>query len=258
MLTRLVSTLLLLTFSLSASAGLVFQGSRIIYNEAAGEAAVAMQYVGDTPILMQAWMDEDGAGTPGGGDVPFILMPAVARMDPGNGQTIRILRIRDGLPQDRESLFYFNTLEVPPAPTALLAAGEPFMQFSIRGQFKFFYRPKGLPVSSGKAIEMLQFSMTEAADDGGLQIRVRNSSPYHITFSKVHLRQPGAAEDAAALAGFDVDTPGERMVAPFAELVLPLVRETLSEGASVPAGVEVDFTIINDAGGVTTRKQKIG
>jgi len=259
MLTRLVSTLLLLAFSLSASAGLVLQGSRIIYNEAAGEATVSMQYVGDAPTLLQAWIEtEEGiGGKPGDDEVPFILMPAVARLDPGNGQTIRIMRIRDGLPQDRESIFYFNTLEVPPAPTELLAAGEAFMQFSIRGQFKLFYRPKGLTVPSGQAIEMLQFSMAEPLDDGRIQVRVNNASAYHVTFSTVKLRQPGAAEDAAPLAEFGTDTPGERMVSPFGELVLPLARDTLSEGAGVPAGVEVEFTIINDAGGVQTRRQRV-
>jgi len=255
MLTRLIYALLLLTFSLSVHAGLVIQGSRIIYNEGAGEATVSMQYVGDAPTLLQAWIEtEEGAGgQPGEGEVPFILMPAVARLDPGNGQTIRILRIRDGLPQDRESIFYFNTLEVPPAPTTQLAAGEAFMQFSIRGQFKLFYRPKDLAVPSAKAIEMLQFAMAEPSDDGRVQVRVRNASPYHVTFSTLKLRSPGAMEGAEALASFGTDTPGVRMVPPLGEIVM-----TLDRSAHLPAGVEVEFAIINDAGGLESRVQKVG
>jgi len=256
---RILFVLLLFTWSLPASAGLVIQGSRIIYQEEVGEASVHMQYVGNSPTLFQAWIEteEESGTTPGEEEVPFILMPAVTRLDPGNGQTVRILRTRDGLPQERESVFYFNTLEVPPAPTEQIAAGEAFMQFSIRGQFKLFYRPKGLTVPADKAIGMLQFSIAQAEEDGRIPLRVRNASPYHVTFSTVKLRAPGAAEDAAALAVFANDAPGVRMVAPFAELVLAMARDGLPEGASVPAGVEVDFTIINDAGGLQSRQQKV-
>jgi len=257
---RLLMPLLLLTASLSAHAGLVIQGSRIIYDEVSGEAAVQMQYVGDTPTLLQAWLEseESSSASPGEGETPFILMPAVTRLDPGNGQTIRILRIRDGLPQDRESMFWFNTLEVPPAPTAQLAAGDAFMQFAIRGQFKFFYRPKDLPVPSGKAIELLQFSIAEPAADGRMQLRVHNASPYHVTFSTIKLHQAGAAEDAEALLGFGHDSPAARMVAPMGELLLPMEWKALSEGAPVPVEAEVDFAIINDAGGVQSRRQRLG
>jgi len=259
MLLRLFITSFLLTLPLSASAGLVIQGSRVIYNEAAGETTVQMQYVGDAPTLLQTWMSrEDAVLAPGDEEVPFILMPAVTRLDPGNGQTIRILRVRDGLPQDRESLFYFNTLEIPPAPTALAAAGEAFMQFSIRGQFKFFYRPKGLPLASDKAIDRLQFSIAEPSPEGQVQLRIRNGSPYHVTFSTLALHPAGAANDAAPLLRFDPHAPVERMVSPMAELLLPLERDALPEGAALPAAVDVEFAIINDAGGVTSRLQKVG
>jgi len=258
MLTRLLSTLLLLTASVGAQAGLVIQGSRIIYHEAAGETSVHMQYVGDMPTLLQAWMDAgEESAVPGMEEVPFILMPAVTRLDPGNGQTIRILRIRDGLPQDRESIFYFNTLEVPPAPTAQMAAGEPFMQFSIRGRFKLFYRPKGLPVSSDQAASMLQFAIAEADAEGRVQVRVINPSPYHITFSSLALQAVGA-DSESALARFGTDAPHERMVAPMGELVLPLEWESLSPGMRLPAEVEVDFAIINDAGGLMARRMRVG
>jgi len=257
---RLLTVLLCLTASLSAHAGLVIQGSRIIYHEAAGETSVQMRYVGDAPTLLQAWMDTGAeSAAPGQDEVPFILMPAVTRLDPGNGQTIRILRTRDGLPQDRESLFYFNTLEVPPAPTAQMAAGEAFMQFSIRGRFKFFYRPKGLSVSPDKAAESLQFSIAEPAGDGRMQVRVYNPSPYYVTFSTLALQAAGTASDAGtALARFGADAPDARMVAPMNELILPLAPESLATGMRLPAEVQVSFTLINDAGGLMTRQQRVG
>jgi len=258
MLIRLLSILWLLTASVSAHAGLVIQGSRIIYHEAAGETSVHMQYVGDMPTLLQAWMDAgEESAAPGMEEVPFILMPAVTRLEPGNGQTIRILRIRDGLPQDRESIFYFNTLEVPPAPTAQMAAGEAFMQFSIRGRFKFFYRPKGLTVGPEQAASMLQFAIAEPDAGGRIQVRVSNPSPYHVTFSTLALQPAGTGESESALARFGTDAPYERMVAPMGALLLPLEWESLSPGMRLPAEIEVHFTIINDAGGLLSQQARV-
>jgi len=259
MLIRLLTVLLLMTCSVCAHAALVIQGSRVIYDEARGEASVFMRYVGEIPALLQVWMDRNGEGAlPESGRVPFIVSPAVARLDPGNGQTIRILRIGDDLPQDRESLFYFNTLEVPPAPTELMAAGEAFMQFSIRGQFKFFYRPKGLAVSAAQAIELLRFSVAEPDLDGKIRLRIYNASPYHVTFSSVGVKQAGASSSAEPLLSFDPNASVERMVTPMGELLLPLEWNALSAGAPLPAEVEVDFAIINDAGGLMTRRMRVG
>jgi len=223
MLNRILIALLCVTCSVSVHAGLVIQGSRIIYDEARGEATISVEFVGATPILLQAWMDAgEDAVSPGAQEVPFILMPAVTRMDPGNGQTIRILRTRDGLPQDRESVFYFNTLEVPPSPTESIAAGETYMQFSIRGRFKFFYRPRGLPVAPEKAVEMLRFSLAESDAEGRVRVRVHNPSPYHITFSTLALHPAGAEEGGEPLVSFGTDAPYDRMVLPMGELVMPM------------------------------------
>jgi len=259
MLNRLFTALLLMTCSVSVHAGLVIQGSRIIYEEARGEAAISVEFVGATPILLQAWMDAgEDAVSPGAQEVPFILMPAVTRLEPGNGQTIRILRTRDGLPQDHESVFYFNTLEVPPSPTESIAAGETYMQFSIRGRFKFFYRPRGLPVASDKAIEMLRFAIAAPDEEGRVQVRVSNPSPYHITFSTLALHPVGAEEGAEPLVRFGTDAPYDRMVTPMGELVMPMAWGTLPAGAPLPAEVELEFVTINDSGGIETRKVRVG
>jgi len=100
MLMRVATAFTLLTLCVSAHAGLVIQGSRIIYDEARGEVTVQMQYVGDTPMLLQLWLERQTHSDTGPGEqeVPFIVTPAVTRMDPGNGQTVRILRTGDGLP----------------------------------------------------------------------------------------------------------------------------------------------------------------
>jgi len=102
--------------------------TRVIYDENQGEAVVNVEYpVQGVPVLMQAWLDT-GVGDMrlGAQNVPFVLTPAVARIDAGQTQTVRILRTGE-LPGDRESLFYLNVLEVPPA-----SAGAASSRFTVQ------------------------------------------------------------------------------------------------------------------------------
>jgi len=266
MLIRLVATSLLALCGLAlalamapAQAALVIQGARVIYDETRGEATVQMQYIGQEPTLLQVWLDPaTGEAAPGTQKVPFILSPALTRLEPGEGQAVRILRTGlDGLAQDRETLLYFNTLEVPPVSSELVAAGEPHMQFSIRGRLKFFYRPKGLTPRPDAALDGLQFSLADALPDGRMQVRIHNPTPYHVTFSELALRAAAdrAEADSRPLLGFNYNSRDERMVAPMDELLLALDWVGAAPGAALPAELKVHYTIINDAGGLLPREQ---
>jgi len=261
MLIRSTYLLLALVLSIPAQAALTIQGARVIYEEARGETTVHLQYTGDTASLLQVWLDPaDSDAPPGHSEVPFILSPAITRLEPDSGQSIRVLRIEDaGLAHDRETLFYFNTLEVPPAPTAQIAAGDPYMQFSIRGRLKFFYRPRGLPLKPEQAFERLQFSLAETLPDGRLQLRIHNPSPYHITFSQLRIRDARDMEDTDTrpLLGFNYRSRAERMVAPMQELLMALEWVEAAPGAALPEHLRVDFSAINDVGGTVSRQMEV-
>jgi len=252
MLIRLLIPLLLL-LSLPAQAALTILGARIIFEERKGEATVQMQYTGATPALLQVWMDSGSAeGGPGDEQVPFIMLPALTRLEPGMDQAIRILGTGDGgFPRDRETVLYFNTLEVPPAPTAQMAEGDSFMQFSIKGRLKFFYRPVGLTGKPELAPEQLQFSLAEPLDDGRMQMRIHNPSPYHVTVTELVLRRADDEDTAEVtpLLGFDIYSRTERMVAPMQELLMPLEWADATPGTALPADMRVHYTVINDVGG---------
>jgi len=243
------------SFCTLAQAGLTIQGTRIIYDEARGETTVRISHtVGDTPVLMQTWLDD---GTPnakiGEQNLPFLLTPAVTRLDPGGAQTLRILRTRDELPQDRESLFYFNVLEVPPAAEDMEEAS--FIQFSMQARLKFFYRPKGLRPSPEAAPDLLRFTQEPAsgvgqAGDGGIRLRIHNPTPYHITLQNLALLAGGAV-----LAEFDTQANLIPMVAPFGEEVVTLKA---ANGGSVPNTAVVRYGVINDQGGVNEKQKAPG
>jgi len=249
MLIRLLSVLLLCTV-LPVQAGVQVRGTRIVYEEAQGETTAHLRYLGQGTRLLQVWMVD---GVTGAEQTHFIVTPPVSRMEPDQEQAVRILRTREGLAQDRESLFYFNVLEVPPEPTALIAERQPFLQIAMQGQFKFFYRPRGLKLPPDKAAGLLRFSAAPPAADGRGQLRVRNPSPYHVTFAEVKLHPAGSTGEPLMQLAADV-TPGERMVAPMGELLLRLD----GPAASMPSAAEVEVVTINDRGGRPSQRQRIG
>ncbi|WZB64386.1 fimbria/pilus periplasmic chaperone [Achromobacter xylosoxidans] len=46
--------------------------------------------------------------------VPFIVSPALTRVEPDGSALLRVFHAKRPLPTDRESLFYLNVMETPP------------------------------------------------------------------------------------------------------------------------------------------------
>jgi len=253
---KLFLVILMWACPMLAQADLVIQGSRVIYDETRGETTVDMQQIDTVPRLVQLWLDDgDDTGVPGTMDVPFLVIPTVTRMDPNTGQTARILRIGEGLPQDRESLFWLNALEIPPAPTEFVEGGDNFLQFASRVRMKFFYRPKGLQPAPDRAGTLLSFSLSpENTPEGQIQVRVHNSSPYHVTFRHLTLR-PSADENAPVLATL---VPGDWMVAPMGGELVLILQPAEDGQMTFPDGTQVMFGVISDMGGVINGQQGLG
>jgi len=242
-----------------AQAGFTITGTRVIYDEADGEATVRLQHItGEKPVLLQVWLDDgDPDAKPGTQDLPFVLTPSVSRVDPGNAQVVRIMRIRNDLPMDRETLLFFNALEVPPAAESPTEPNENRLYFAMQARMKFFYRPKGLKPTSGQAADLLRFAL-ETDGDGQLQMRLRNPTPYHITVLNLALHAANAAEDATPLVKHK-ETGLAPMVAPFSDVLVAL--NELAPNTSVAqlttrraSGTEVRYSVINDQGGINAKQ----
>ncbi len=90
------------------------------------------------PYLAQAWLEnEQGQKI----QTPFVVLPPLQRVEPGKFSQVKIeaLPVVNRLPQDRETLFYFNLREIPPRNTQ-----ENMLQIALQTRIKFFYRPKQL------------------------------------------------------------------------------------------------------------------
>jgi len=242
--TNLLLALTLLACPMLAQAAVSIQGSRVIYEEAHGEAVVHLRQVGPEPGLVQVWLDQgDDTISPQMQNIPFLITPTVSRVEPGSGQSIRFLRIRDDLPQDRESMFFMNVLEVPPSPTDAVVAGDDFIQFSSRARSKFFYRPKGLKLPPSRAHQMLRFSLVNDAEE--IQVRIHNPSPYHVTFKELKLLQPGTETERPVAELSRFVGMEARTVAPASDLLMPM---DLNAPSLPISGLDVSFEVVGDYG----------
>lgn len=224
---------LLLASSLSATAlaNVVVTGTRVIYPAQAAEISVQLDNAGKQAALVQTWLEQE---TPENtATVPFVVMPPLFRIEPGNGQLVRIVHTGEPLPADRESLFYFNVLDIPPRPESQGAAESGnYLQFSIRSRLKFFYRPQALQAQAAEAYKRLQWRLTRHQQKWRLV--AENPTPYYITVARVGVHTP--AKQVYARTG--------EMLAPFSSGHFEL------EGADFGTSAEVRYETINDFGGI--------
>lgn len=139
---RMVLALLLSSYLPSADASMVIDGTRIIFPATKRDRRPGHQY-GETPSLTQVWVDDGRVqNQPEKDAAPFIVLPPIVRIEPGKGQSWRTVFNGSRLPQDRESLFWFNLLDIPPEPKN--GKTDNYLQLAIRSRIKLFYRPAGV------------------------------------------------------------------------------------------------------------------
>lgn len=214
-------------FSTPALSSVVVQGTRVIYPESAKEITVKMTNQGKTPLLVQSWLDDGHEnGDPAKMKLPFIVTPPVSRLDPAKGQSVRITWTGQPLPQDRESIFWFNVLEIPPKTAS--AEGSSKLNLALRSRIKFFYRPKNLPGSFIDALNNVSWSVKNNA------ITLKNASPYYLS-----------------IVGGNVWV-GEKKYTYKAKMLSPFAEDNFAVPQLTTAAVsKVSWTGLNDYGAVT-------
>lgn len=88
--------------------------TRLVYNAADKSTAITLTNESKTlPYLAQSWVEDDKGKK---ADEMLIALPPLQRIEAGDKSQVRIVKgvKAESLPTDRESLFYFNTREVPP------------------------------------------------------------------------------------------------------------------------------------------------
>lgn len=230
-----VSTLILAgIISFNACADIIISGTRIIYPSTAKDVTVNLQNKGNKPLLVQSWLDDGRDNVnPQQLKLPFIITPPVTRVDAHKGQAIRITWLGQNMPQDRESLYWLNVLEVP--PKAQGAEKQNLLQVAFRTRIKLFFRPNGLKGSSADAVKNLQWTLNTGAK--GSTVTAKNNSPYNVSIASAEL------------------TVGGRTYAIDSHSVKPFSNETMKvKGTLNATSGMLKFISINDFGGSEENK----
>ncbi|WP_254600239.1 fimbrial biogenesis chaperone [Burkholderia contaminans] len=199
-------------------------GTRFVYPGDARALTIFARNRGHAPILVQAWLDDgDANADPSRLRVPFVVSPPLARLDPGQPLSIRVQSVGGGLATDRESCFWINLLEVPPAAPA----GEHVLRIAYRLRMKLLVRPPGLDGDPDDAPNRLAW--THDGTQAASSIAAINPTPYYVTLTRLSVNgQP------VVLANGAVD------VAPFGRAEIPT-------GTQAGAGVIV-FDAVDESG----------
>lgn len=223
-------------FSSSVFSSVIINGTRVIYPGKQREVTVQLSNNGTSPSLIQAWIDEGNAQTtPENSKAPFIVSPPISRIEANSGQALRISLTTSALAQNKESLFWLNVLEIPPAPSGTDTEVKPdnFLQMAFRTRVKLFYRPAGLSGEANDAAEKLQWSYVA----GG--IKVKNPTPFYISFTEIN-----AVVEQKKVA-----------LAPHGDMLAPDQEKTLKFSGDSSRITDVEYTTINDFGGRINRSK---
>lgn len=186
----LVTALCLCSLSMAtmACASVVITGTRVIYPGGAREKTVQLNNEDAFPNVVQAWVDiNNPESTPDQADAPFLITPPMFRMEPKAGQSLRLMFAGQGLPQDRESVFYLNVLQIPPLNAA--NADQNQLLVMLRNRLKLFYRPKDIPGKPEDLPKNLQFQLQKAA--AGWVVEARNPTGYFASIAGCTLSVDG-------------------------------------------------------------------
>jgi len=235
----------------AAEAGLLAEATRILYPAGASARTLTLTNTNAWPVVVQTWFDH-GAGDPDATPVPpFIATPAVFRLDPGGVQTLRIVHTGETLPAERESVYWLNLYEIPPAVAADASPDDPDadrLDLAVNTQLKLFYRPPGLTAPENLA-EQLHFSLV--ADNGHWAIDCHNPTPWHASFAG--LRVAGVNADTSD--GTTTDLPARQ--AP--DMMTPphtTRRYPLAPGQPQP-DAPIKFSLIDDGGVAQTYEGRL-
>lgn len=163
---------------LPAHAGIVIYGTRIIYPAEKNEVLVQLMNQGERSSLVQSWIDDgDTSLPPEKIKVPFLLTPPVVKVAGDSGQQIKIKKMANMLPNNKESLFFLNVLDIPPNNPD--SAGKNVLKFAMQNRIKLFYRPKGISPVNKDTFQKLSMKRS------GSIYSIKNDAANWITVTEV-------------------------------------------------------------------------
>lgn len=155
-----------------AQAAIALDRTRVVFD--GGQKSVSLNVSNQNkqlPYLAQGWIEDEKGNKI---QSPLIVLPPVQRIEPGKPSQVKIQALPAAklLPQDRETVYYFNLREIPPK------SNKPnTLQIALQTRIKLFYRPSGIVMKKNALPPQEQLTLSRQGDS----YWVNNSTPYYVT-----------------------------------------------------------------------------
>ena len=231
--TKLIFTLFLTlcTFSQSAFAAFILNGTRFIYDEGRKNISFEISNESKETYGGQVWIDNVLIPKE---DVAFVPMPSFFKVEGGQTQVVRIMKITDKLPKDKESIFWLNVQEIPPVNKDQ----NNVMVVAVNTQVKLLYRPAGIIKGRNNAESKMLLKKE------GTSYILNNPTPYYfaVTEFKVNGKAVPLSKELSNKLG---------MISPQSSILLNGVKLTPTSKVVVEAiddyGAINKYEVINNA-----------
>ena len=222
------------TFASNVLASVVMNGTRVIYPAAAREKALQLTNHDAYPNLVQIWVDKgDPASTPQTADAPFIASPQIFRMNPKAGQMVRLVYTGKDLPQDRESVFFINFMQMPALKASDMEANK--LMLTVSSRMKVFYRPQSIAGNPQDIATNMTFTLQGSGSH--MSLSAENNSGYHAIVREANLLVNGKLVNVVKAV----------MIAPFSKTQWPVAASAANNGRD-----QLRLTLVNDYGADVT------
>lgn len=222
----------------AAWADLAVTGTRFVYPEGEKRIVIPLSNTGVDPLLVQTWLDQGGAEVDLSQlQVPFVLMPSLFRLDPGERKTLQLRYTGEPLPRDRETVLWINLRHAPSREVS-----ENNLEMVLSYVMKVLYRPKGLGGDPKEAPASVRWTYHDGGVGEAPYLVAENPSPFSVSLPVLRLRGGPASTELKGLTIMPKST--ERFALP---------AGTIRPAAS---GEHLEFEAVDDLGlvmpGVTT------
>lgn len=210
-----------LFISFQSYAAIQLNNTRVVIPESKNSGTVTAKNVSSDPFVVQSWVE----GPNGEMETPFFVTPPLTRLEGNTDLALNIRKVEGSLPDDRESYFWLNVMEIPKEDKN----ANNTLTLAVRTRIKIFYRPTA--IGNPKDIEKsLEWSLIR--NGNSCQVGLTNTSPFVINFGEIKINSQIPVFDKGFIA-------------------LPF-SEQLSDIGSCPTNTELDAVIVNDYGAYYT------
>ncbi|WP_058912480.1 molecular chaperone [Entomohabitans teleogrylli] len=172
-----LATVIVLFTSVTAYAGVVIESTRYLYKEGSREISAQLDNKDDTPYLIKSWIEAEKGKAPN-----FMATPPLFRLEAKQNNTIRIFPTVNisNAPKDRESVYFFNVMSIPPSDDN--HADSNTLQLAVRHRMRLIYRPKAIQeLSINEESKKLEWRRTNN------KITLKNPTPFFFYFDSVKI-----------------------------------------------------------------------